>query len=83
MSCFIKKMKKVLFCRIEANETDLQVDSDLKKQLLIPETRIVNVRSFNKLNMVQGNKNDIYVSQIINGKVGLFLIYSENQKTVE
>ena len=76
-------MKKVLFCRIEANETDLQVDSDLKKQLLIPETRIVNVRSFNKLNMVQGNKNDIYVSQIINGKVGLFLLYSENQKTVE
>ena len=76
-------MKKVLFCRIEANETDLQVDSDLKKQLLIPETRIVNVRSFNKLNMVQGNKNDIYVSQIINGKVGLFLLYSKNQKTVE
>ena len=76
-------MKKVLFCRITANETDLQVDSGLKKHLVIPETRIVNVRSLNKLDMVQGTKHDIYVSKIINGKVSLFLIYSENQKTVE
>ena len=62
-------MKKVLFCRITANKTDLQVDSDLKKHLVIPETRIVNVRSLNKLDILQGTKHDIYVSKIINGKV--------------
>ncbi|XP_023346397.1 uncharacterized protein LOC111715308 isoform X2 [Eurytemora carolleeae] len=61
--------------RITANETNLQVDSDLKKHLLIPETRIVNVRSLNKLDMVQGTKHDIYVSKIINGK-GAVLTFS-------
>ena len=45
------------------------MDSDLKKHLVIPETRIVNVRSLNKLDIVQGTKHDIYVSKIINGKV--------------
>ncbi len=67
-------MKKVLFCRITANKTDLQVDSDLKKHLVIPETRIVNVRSLNKLDILQGTKHDIYVSKIINGKV-MFISY--------